>query len=493
MKLPSTGPLSALYSNWISLAGLVISLGSIFSFLLLFILDNVMGSSNAYVGILAYIVAPAFFLTGCFFIILGWGISRYFRKKGKTSFSPYITVDLSRPADRNKLILFVGGTLLFIFLSALGSYQTYHYTESVEFCGQTCHSVMKPEYTTYQNSPHARVACAECHIGSGAEWKVKSKINGAYQVYATLVENYPRPIPTPIENLRPAQETCEQCHWPERFSGNLDRTYQYSLSDEENTPFYVRMSLKVGGANPRQGTVEGIHWHMSPDVKVEYIATDEERQEIPWVRVTHLDGEVEVYQSEEFAGTPEDYHIRVMDCIDCHNRPAHIYRPPTDLVDESLALGRISRELPDVRAKLVALLAEDSYETEAGALESLSAELTEAYGDHPAFPGLVEETQTLFQRNFFPEMKARWDAYPDNIGHMNWLGCFRCHDEEHLSSSTGKAIPASDCSSCHTILAQGDPGDMDALSMAGAEFDHPGGSTFGLACSDCHTGGPLEE
>ena len=154
--------------------------------------------------------------------------------------------------------------MVFLLISALGSYHTYHFTESVQFCGEACHGVMKPEYVTYLNGPHARVACAECHIGKGASWYVRSKLSGTYQVYATLADKYPTPIPTPVKNLRPAQETCEQCHWPKKFVGNLDRTYHLlPAATKPIRPITVRLLLKVGGGDPTHGPVGGIHWHMN--------------------------------------------------------------------------------------------------------------------------------------------------------------------------------------------------------------------------------------
>ena len=205
---------------------------------------------------------------------------------------PVLQIDLSRPRDRRFLGFFLAGSALFLLVCAELSYHTYHYTESTQFCGQACHTVMKPELVTYYHGPHARVACAECHIGPGATWFVKSKLSGTYQVYAVAFNKYPRPMPTPIKNLRPAQETCEQCHWPKKFVGNLDRTYHYFLGDETNTPFTVRLMLKVGGGDPTHGPVGGIHWHMNVGNKIEYIATDDARQKIPWVRMTDRQGVV---------------------------------------------------------------------------------------------------------------------------------------------------------------------------------------------------------
>src|SRR6185295_7121108 len=214
------------------------------------------------------------------------------------------------PRDRKMMGLFLTGSVLFLLLSAVGSYHTYQFTESVQFCGQACHTVMKPELVTYQHGSHARVACVECHIGPGAEWFVKAKISGLYQVYAVAFDKYPRPVPTPIKNLRPAQETCEQCHWPQKFVGNLDKTYSYFLGEETNTPYSIRLTMKVGGGDPTHGPVGGIHWHMNVGNKVEYIATkldtnhvwvaDEMRQSIPWVRVVDKQGVVTEYRSPGF-------------------------------------------------------------------------------------------------------------------------------------------------------------------------------------------------
>ena len=186
----------------------------------------------------------------------------------------------SSRSHRNAATIFAFGTVLVIFVSAVGGYQAFHYTESTEFCGATCHDVMYPEYTAYKHSPHARVACVECHIGPGADWWVQSKLSGAYQVYAVIADVYPRPIPTPIENLRPAQETCEQCHWPQKFFGGQQKRFNHYMYDEANTPWPINMLIKTGGGNPRTGQAEGIHWHMNIKNNVEYIARDEERQEV---------------------------------------------------------------------------------------------------------------------------------------------------------------------------------------------------------------------
>jgi len=220
-----------------------------------------------------------------------------------------------------------------MLVSAIGSYQSYHYTESVQFCGQACHGVMKPEFVTYSHSPHARVACAECHIGKGATWYVRSKLSGSYQVYATAAKKDPKQIPTPVKNLRPAQETCEECHWPQKFVGNVEHTYNYFLGDETNTPFTVRLLMKVGGADSSHGPVGGIHWHMNVANKIEYVASDETRQKIPWVRMTDSQGVVTEFRLPRFTNSVDEASIRSMDCMDCHNRPAHRYETPNSAVN----------------------------------------------------------------------------------------------------------------------------------------------------------------
>src|SRR5690348_7671743 len=310
---------SSVFRNWLSLWGLVLMVGSLFSFLLLFLMSVLAHVSNPYVGILTYLVAPCFLVFGMVTVALGaWRRHRQIVQSAGPF--PPIRIDLTRPRDRRVFGLFLAGAVIFLLISAVGSYQSYHFTESVQFCGQACHGVMKPEYVTYTHSPHARVACAECHIGRGATWYVRSKLSGTYQVYATVAHKYPTPIPTPVKNLRPAQETCEECHWPKKFVGNLERTYSCFLGDETNTPFTIRLLMKVGGGDPTHGPVGGIHWHMNVGNKVEYFATDEARQKIPYVRVTDSQGVVREYRTPRFTNAVSEASLRKMDCMDCHNR-----------------------------------------------------------------------------------------------------------------------------------------------------------------------------
>lgn len=490
--VPTTPARPSLLKNWLSMSGLVIVIGSLFSVLLLFMMDMMAKGSNPYLGILTYFIAPAFLIFGL--VLTAIGALRERKKLGESGgLLPKMVVDLSRPRDRKIMGVFLTCSVLFLLVSAIGSYHTYHFTESVTFCGEACHTVMKPELVTYQNGSHARVSCVECHIGRGATWFVKSKLSGTYQLYATAFNKYPTPVPTPIKNLRPAQETCEQCHWPKKFVGNLDRTYSYFLGDETNTPFSVRMLMKVGGADPTHGPVGGIHWHMNVGHKVQYLATDDSRQKIPWVRSIDAQGVVTEYRRKNFTNAVDEASVRTMDCMDCHNRPAHRYKTPNAAVNLAMSLGRIDRALPFVKSNAVNVLTLN-YTNETQALQQIATSLTQSYPveKFPALQASVKSTigvvQQIYQENFFPEMKASWKSYPDHIGHKDWLGCFRCHDGEHKTADGTKVIESNDCNSCHTILAQGSGAELDQLTPAGQKFKHPGDEVDG-ACNDCHTGG----
>ena len=478
---------SSVFRNWLSLTGLVVVVGSLFSFFLLLLLDALAHFANPYVGILTFLVAPTFLVMGLFLALLGAFLRH--RQILKTSGPlPPLRIDLSRPRDRRMLGFFLAGSVLFLLVSALGSYQTYHFTESVQFCGQACHGVMKPEYVTYLHSPHARVACAECHIGKGANWYVRSKLSGTYQVYATMADKYPRPIPTPVKNLRPAQETCEECHWPQKFVGNLEHTFYSFLSDETNTPFTVRMLLNVGGGDATHGPVGGIDWHMNVGNKIEYVASDEARQKIPYVRVTELSqGVVTEFRSPRFTNTVDEASLRRMDCMDCHNRPAHRYQTPNSAVSLAMALGRIDRGLPSVKSNAVYVLTQ-SYTNQTQALQNIATTLSQRYPNDPRIRPAIDAVQLIYKDNFFPEMKASWKVYPDNIGHKDWPGCFRCHDGLHKTADGKRSIKANDCNACHTILAQGSGAELDQLTPKGQKFKHPGDEVEG-GCNDCHTGG----
>lgn len=476
------------FNNWISAIGFVVAVGALFSFALLVWMDFTQGDANPYLGIFTYIVAPGFLIGGLVLAGLGAWLQRRWAIKHAATMPDKWRLDFTNPRQRRMMAVFGCGALGFLLLSAFGSYQTYHYSESVQFCGEVCHQAMNPELVTYKRGSHARVDCVECHIGSGAEWFFKAKINGVHQLIAYTLDNYNRPIETPLKNLRPAQDICEKCHWPEKFHGNVDINYTHFLSDKKNTPYSVRMLMHVNQSNP-DAPPGGIHWHVNENEKVEYYATDEKRQEIPWMRVTNLRNRTaRVFKTEEFEGEPPAEKIRVMDCMDCHNRPAHVFPTANDLVERAMASGALSTQLPNIKREAVKAM-EQEMATDAEAPGKIAAYLESRYSGHPHLAGAVETVQRLFATSIFPERKADWRVYPNNIGHKDWLGCFRCHDDKH-KTATGEGVRSSDCNSCHTILSQGSGSQLELLSATGLEFEHPDGDLDpDLTCSDCHNGG----
>jgi nitrate/TMAO reductase-like tetraheme cytochrome c subunit len=329
----------------------------------------------------------------------------------------------------------------------------------------------------------------DCHIGSGAKWFIKAKLNGTHQLITYTLNSYNRPIATPVKQMRPAEDICAKCHWPEKAYGSLDRTFTHFLSDRANTPYSTRLLLRV--TEPKtNGKIGGIHWHASGDAKVEYYASDPKRQEIPWVRVTDSkDGSVRVYRTASFKGEPPAGEIRRMDCMDCHNRPAHNFPSANDSVERAMASGEISRKLPNVKREAVKAMLQKEITTADSAPGKIGEYLRTKYADAPDVSAVTAEVQHLYATTIFPERKADWRVYPDNIGHKDWLGCFRCHDNKHQSVS-GHAMPSSDCTSCHTLLAQGKGAELEQLNARGFEFKHPDGELDAdLTCSDCHNGG----
>jgi nitrate/TMAO reductase-like tetraheme cytochrome c subunit len=374
----------------------------------------------------------------------------------------YPRLDFNDPHLRKVVMVIIGLTMLNAVLFGSASFIGVEYMESVEFCGTVCHTVMSPEYAAYQNSPHSRVACVQCHIGPGASWFVKSKIDGLRQVIATTMNTYSRPIGSPIHNLRPAQDTCEQCHWPSKHHGDKLRVIARHDDDEANTPSFTALLLKTGGGNLDQGRHGGIHWwHIYSDNRIRYVPSDERRLGIKWVELTTADGEVRTYtrESEEPLSEEEMAHVRTMDCIDCHNRPTHLFEVPEKSVDTIMERMIGLRDLPYyMREAVKAIRAE--YPTNTGGTEAVKEGLLDFYRtEYPEVYGsqreLVErgaqEASDIYARTVFPEMNHSWETHPNHIGHESFPGCWRCHDDE-LQTADGEHYIPQDCDNCHTIL-----------------------------------------
>jgi NapC/NirT cytochrome c family, N-terminal region len=490
--------------NWTSIIGATIALITLFMIVFLFVVATIFNQGGSYLGIVIYIILPAFLIAGLILIPIGMLRKRKQLDKDHSEKDSLPFVDLNNPKHRNAAFIFIIGTVLFLFVSALGSYEAFHYSESVSFCGETCHNVMIPEFTAYQNSPHARVKCVECHVGEGADWYMRSKLSGLRQVYKVLIDDVPKPISTPIHNLRPARDICEKCHWPEKFYSRTIRMERHYLRDEENSEWDINLEMKVGPKFSAEGLEEGIHWHINPNVKIEYISSDNERQNIPWVKYTNkATGEETIFESDGNSITPDElssFEIREVDCIDCHNRPSHNFRAPEFFINNAITAGEISRELPEIKSIAVEICSED-YSVSDSALIEIKHGIIAFYAEN--YPEIIEEKnkelqlaiisiQKHFSNNIFPEMSVRWDKYPINIGHIKSDGCFRCHDDNHVSDD-GKVI-SKDCNTCHLINSQGPPENMAKTSIGeGLEFMHPGGDIEkedweDSLCSDCHAG-----
>ncbi|MFY3745803.1 cytochrome c3 family protein [Anaeromyxobacter sp. Red801] len=410
-----------------------------------------------YLGILAYLLLPGLLVLGLLLVPVGAALERrrLVRLAARGAPEPPLPVmDLNQPRTRRRLLVFLGLTTVNLLVLGIASYKGLEVMDSPAFCG-SCHSVMDPEASAHRRSAHARVACVECHIGPGASWFVKSKLSGAWQVVSVALDLYPRPIPTPVQNLRPARDTCEQCHWPTKLVGDRLKVITRHAGDAASTPLRTVLVVHVGGAQGLGARTRGIHWHVDPGVRIRYLA-DEKRDAIGTVELTGPDGARATFRSKASAG---EAGWREMDCVDCHNRPTHVYRSPEDEVDAALAAGRIdAAALPFARREaLKALRAE--YPSHEAARAGIAAALGAFYagpegGGAPreAVERAAQELGDAWARNVWPSMRIGWGTYPSLLGHEAAPGCFRCHDGDH-ETEDGRAIRA-DCDLCHELLAQ---------------------------------------
>jgi hypothetical protein len=459
------GRLPFFYANWITTLGSVLSLVAVV--LLLFALCmNIYNlvlerDTNPYVDMVTFMMLPMLLILGVALILFGGWVQRRRKRRGLTG---TIAIEVGGPEFLRKAALV--GLLAVVGLIGLASfsYEAYHYTDSSEFCMKVCHVVMEPEGAAYERSPHANVACVRCHIGPGADWFVKAKLSGLRQVAAVVRGSYQRPIPAPVSELRPARDTCEACHRPEQFLGSKLVVKEHVESDVDNTPSVTSLVIKVGG-HPQPGVrATGVHWHVDPGNEVRYRALDEKRQDIVEVIQHTPEGEIRYLDQDSDPGDTSG-EWRVMDCIDCHNRPTHIFETPAGALDRAFTDALLPRSVPWLRKETErALYAVEPGDDTAGAV---SAFLEAAYADkHPedlealraVLPAVAAELTAILERNVFPDMAVTWGSYPTNLGHMDIAGefseggCFRCHDDMHVSEAGG-AIPQ-DCDACHTLLTE---------------------------------------
>jgi nitrate/TMAO reductase-like tetraheme cytochrome c subunit len=460
-------PAYYLGQNPISLLGAVLTTSTALTMIAFWFYDVALpGPPHPYIGILIYLILPGIFLLGLMLIPIGMLRQRIKLRKLKSLPIDYPAIDLKIPLVRRGFLLVSVATVLNLAIIGTASYRGVSYMDSTQFCGQTCHTVMEPEYIAYQNSPHSRVNCVECHIGPGASWFVHSKISGVRQVFAVTFHTYSKPIPSPVKYLRPARETCEQCHWPQRFTGDKFEVHTRYQDDEKNSPLTTVLLVKVGG-HSWQGAV-GIHGrHLDEGSRIRYISTDRERQVIPVVYYVDDSGKTIEFVSTDSKASKAQLEAgehRSMDCVDCHNRPTHTFEMPDPAVDKVMGQGRIDISLPFIKKKAVEVL-KVNYSDRDTAQKQIIASINDFYRtNYPqiyqtkqsAVQQSAEQIAAIYMRNIFPAMNVTWGVHPNNLGHnelghSDFPGCFRCHDGNHTSAD-GQTI-TNDCNACHTLLA----------------------------------------
>lgn len=459
------GRLPFFYANWITTAGSVLAIVAVV------LLVGALGLNiynvalkrpgNPYVDMITFMALPGLLIGGIALVLIGTLVQRRRRARGQVG-TPAIELggpELLRKASIVGVVGIVGLVALASF-----SYEAYHFTDSPKFCMKVCHTVMEPEAVAYQRSPHANVACVKCHIGPGADWFVKAKLSGLRQVVAVTRNSYQRPIPAPVENLRPARDTCEACHWPQQFHGSKLIVRQHVEKDEANTPSVTSLVLKVGG-HPQPGLrATGVHWHVDPANEVRYRVKDRKRNDIVEVIRKTPDGEIR-YLRDDVAADDAEGEWRVMDCIDCHSRPTHIFETPGGALDRAFTEGLLDGRVPWLRRAAEATLlavtpGPRTAQAVAAHLDSLyAADYPQARAAlAPVLPATAAELAAILERNIFPKMGVTWGTYPTNIGHVDLngdideSGCFRCHDERHVAE-TGETI-SQDCDACHTLISE---------------------------------------
>lgn len=445
--------------SWLAILGAVTTTASAVLFIVLFGIDLVSHRPSPYTGIVSFVIVPAIFVFGLLLIPAGVWIQR--RKEARLTAAGKdlpiaFVLDFNQPRTLRIAGVVAALSIVNVAILAVAAYKSHEVMDSTEFCGTACHSVMAPEYTAYQRSAHSRVGCVECHIGGGASWFVKSKISGSWQLVSVALNLYPRPIPTPVHNLRPARDTCEQCHWPDKFVGDRLKIHNRYADDETTTASKTVLLLKVGGVR-EGGKGHGIHWHVDPRHQVRF-QSDASRKKIYDVEVTQAGSETRIYKADEKAPEGTKLEWRTMDCIDCHNRPTHEYRMPEREIDDALTGGLIDRSLPFIKREGLRIIKQAYASQEAaktGIREALVSFYREQFPEVAAKEGeKIDKTALalwdLYRVNVWPEMKIEWGSYPSNIGHEP--GCFRCHNNEHKTDDDKKI--GKKCTTCHEVLAE---------------------------------------
>jgi len=466
---PKRPILMLLSSHWVSMLGVALATTAGFSWLFALPTQIRGHAGNPYIGIVVFIVIPAVLVLGLILIAVGMFLSR---KRLEQMQRDLLALPDRRTYIRRLATFFALTTAVNIVIGTQGTYRAIEHMETAQFCGQSCH-VMKPEFVAHEKSPHSQVACVDCHVVPGASGWVASKINGSQQFLDVIFNRYRRPIESAMESnkLVPSRLTCEQCHWPQMFDAVKMRFIPHFQDDAANTQTQTVLMMLTGG-----GDLGGIHGkHLAPGIEIQYAASDPARQIIPWVQYRNKGG-VRTYladgaNAKQVAALPRHQ----MQCVDCHNRPTHTFELPDRAVDEAMGLGRIPTTLPFIKKKAVELL-KAKYSSNEEASRTIPSKLVEYYeqtrpdlcaqrGEDIASAGA--EIAAIYNRNVFPDLKVNWGTYPNNLGHTDFPGCFRCHDGSH-STSNRVATITQDCNACHEALAveEASPAVLKTLGLA---------------------------
>ena len=494
--------LPVVFYNPLSLVGAGVAVFNVGFMVFLLVVEAFSRRAHPYADLIVWIVLPAFVLCGVALFLFGIWRERRRQRQGLVGERRFAILDINDPKHRAAAMFVLAGLALLTLLYGFAGYKAYEFSESTAFCGTMCHSVMGPELRAHSRSAHAEIACADCHVGPGAKQFVLAKLKGTRQLIHLVLDRVPRPIPTPVVDLRPSQEVCENCHGPKTRIHRQLESRDFFLSDEKNTRKTINLLFRAG-APPDGQRPSKMHWHYSTTQEIVYAAGDEKRATIPWIRVKRLDGKERVYRLADkkmsdaeaaAAGT------RTMDCTDCHNRVGHPYRPPREILNALLGAKLVDPGLPEIKRVAVEAL-DAEYASRDQALRGIDKSIREYYQkSHPAvasdkeaaIASAIRALQAAYGNNYDPHMKVSWKNFPSNQGHMSSPGCFRCHDGNHRSDDG--VVLSADCNTCHLLVGRVDEPRAAKADRAVLELmknPHPaeiGDAWKQAPCHSCHGG-----
>jgi hypothetical protein len=493
--------LSKVFYNPVSLVGLVMIVFNAGFIIFLSIVEAFSRRAHPYADLLIWLVLPGLVFIGLILMFIGIRRERRKEQKGKPVEHRLPSIDFNDPVHRRTAVAVLTAFLLLSLLYAFAGYKTYEFTESDTFCARLCHVVHTAEDHSHSYSVHAEISCAGCHVGSGAKYFLLYKLKGTHQLFDLLTGRYPRPIPTPVVDLRPSQDVCENCHGPKYQINQRFESRTYFLSDKTNTRKTINMLLLMGRTAGMPDRPPKMHWHYSTTEEILYVSTDPRRSVIPWIKVKRLDGKERIYRmtgAEMSDDEATKTGPRRMDCVDCHNRSGHPYNPPDVIVNALLALKLVNPELPEIKSVAVKAL-DAEYASREDAMMGINESMRDFYKKtytawspekEKAVASTVTALQRSYDRNYDPHMKVSWKNFPNNQGHLFSPGCFRCHDGKHRSDDG--AVLSRDCSLCHLLIeraGEAGAGRADSAVFQVMKYPHPvniGDAWKQMLCHECH-------